>query len=792
MSHGQHGPSAEQLDRLAGPETPVGGIGKASGSARYGADVSMRGMLWARFLGSPLAHARIRRVDAERARRMPGVHAVLIGEDVRGIRYGRRLLDRPVLAWDRTLFVGDRIAAVAAESEDIAEAALAEIEVDLEELPPILDVRAALEPGAPILHPEASAYAYMGGTRPAITHPNVQGELLVAFGAGREDAELEAVFGAAPHVFEGVFETPRQHAGYLEPPSTLVWLDAAGVAHVRTSNKTPFGLREQMALALGLSADRIDVEGGVIGGDFGGKGYTIDEYACLLLARATRRPVKSVTSQSEEFGATNVRHASTMTLRTAVDRDGTLLAHRADILFDGGAYANAKPLPHLALAGGVNTLAAYRIPHVQIDTRTVYTNTVPAGHMRSPGEVQALFAGKSHLDEIARALAIDPLDFRLRNAVREGDVGAAGDRFREARAVEVLEAVRRELPWPDTRRPNRGRGVALGVRHVGGGVQSLRLRLYADGRIEVPTGLADQGAGAHTVIRRVIASVLSVPEDRVTVTRVATAAASPDRGIGGSRVTHVAGRAAEQLGHDLLAWLDERLPAAVPDVPAGATLRDGRLTDPASGATLATFDELVARLVPADDPLELSAKYADTGHGPDEPGDYGFAATAVEVEVDPETGAVRVTDALVVADVGTIINPTAHRGQIEGAFAMGIGAALMEELTVDAGVMTSLSLADVRLPTSADVPSLRIVLLPTDVGPGPFGAKMAGELNNASVAPAVANAVADAVGARVRALPLSAERVLDALESRETSDTSARGAAAEAPSGMAVAQPSRP
>lgn len=791
MTHVEHGvpPSTQILDRLAVPETGVAMRDKVSGRARFGADVTMPGTLWARFLGSPSAHARIVRIDAERARRMPGVHAVLTGDDARGLRYGRRLLDRPILAWERVRFVGDRIAAVAADSEAIAEAALAEIEIELEELPVVLDVEAALAPDAPILHPDAAGYRYLGGTRPAQPHPNVQGRLLKAHGAGRDEAELEAVFAGAPHVFEHTFETPRQAPGYLEPPSTLVWLDDAGVAHVRTSNKTPYSLRDQLAAAFGLPAERIDVDGGHIGGDFGGKGYTIDEYGCLLLARATGRPVRAVTTQAEEFGATNLRHAARLRLRTAVDGDGTLLAHRADILFDGGAYAGAKPLPHLALAGGVNTLAAYRIPHVRIDTRTVYTNSVPAGHVRAPGEVQALFAGESHLDQIARALGIDPLTFRLRNVVRQGDTGASGDSFREARAVDVLETVARELPWSAPRAPGRGRGVALGVRHVGTGVQPLRLRLHADGRIEVPTGLPDQGAGAHTVIRRVLASVLSVAEERVAIVRTPTSESGSDKGVGGSRVTHIAGRAAEQLGLDLLAWLDERLPAALPDVPSSAVLRDDRLVDDATGEVLLTFDELVARLIPDAEPLELSTRYTEPAHGDDEPGDYGFAATAVEVEVDRDTGEVRLTDALVVADVGTVINPVAHRGQLEGAFAMGVGAALMEELSVDGGAVTSLSLADVRLPTSADVPALRIALLPTRVGPGPFGAKMAGELNNASVAPAIANAVADAVHARVRVLPLTAERVLAAIDGTGGASTSDQRD--DAVTGRTVAQESR-
>ena len=755
---------AHVLARLASPEQPAAGREKVTGTARFAADETVPRALWAAFLGSPLPHARVRAIDTRRAAAMPGVRAVVTGADARGLCSGRRLLDRPVLAWDTARFVGDRVAAVAADSPEIAAAAIAEIDLDLEELPAILDVGDALAPDAPELHPGSAGYRYLGGTRPAVPHPNVQGRLLRWQGAGRAAAELQAIFASAAHVFEHEFETPRQHPGYLEPRAMTVWIDADATVHVRTTNKTPYLLREQLAATFSLPVERIDVEGGFIGGDFGGKGYSIDEYVCVLLARATGRPIRSITSQADELAATNVRHAARVRLRTAVDDHGTLVAHQADLKFDGGAYAAAKPLPHLALAGGVNTLAAYRIPHVRIEALTVYTNTVPAGHVRAPGEVQALFAGESHLDAIARALSIDPLALRLRNVVRDGDVGAAGDRFREARAVEVLEAVRRELPWDRPRPRDHGVGVALGVRHVGTGAQELRLRLGADGRILVRTGLADQGAGAHTMIRRVLAAALSVDEARVTVQRTSTAGSAPDRGVGGSRVTHTAGRAAEQLGVVLREWIDERLPAALPDVPPEAVLRDDRLVHPVAGTTLATFDELAARLVAPDAPVELSTRYDSGDHGEDGPGDYGFAATAVEVAVDRETGAVRIVDALQVADIGTVINPVAHRGQIEGGFAMGVGAALIEGLAIEDGVITSLSLADARLPAATDVPPLRITLLPTPVGPGPFGAKMVGELTIAHVAPAVANAIADAVGVRLTRLPMTAERILAALD----------------------------
>jgi CO/xanthine dehydrogenase Mo-binding subunit len=754
-------PDSGTLDALRRPEERVDGAAKVTGGARYAADMSRPGMLHARFLGSPLPHARIRSIDVSSALAMPGVHAVLTGQDLHGIRTGRRLLDRPVLCWDTVRFVGDRIAAVAADSVEAADAAIAAIDIDLEELPAVFDVDAALSDGAPILHPNPEDYAFLDGQRKPVPHPNVQGSI----GVTRGDPDLDAVFARAARIVERTYRTPMQHAAYLEPHATLVSVDDDGLARIVSTNKVPYGLRKQFAAATGLPADRFEIDAAYIGGDFGGKGYSVDEFACYFLAKATGRPVRAVMRYAEELGQTNVRHASLLWLRTAVDAEGHLVAHEARMLFDGGAYAAAKPLPNLALSGATATLAGYRVPNVRIKAQTIYTNHVPAGHVRTPGEVQALFAGESQLDELARELGEDPLQFRLRNAVRQGDTGASGQQYREARAVEVLTAAARAIDWDRDRPPGHGVGIAMSARHVGGGKLPLRVRLHADGRIEILTGLPDQGAGTWQLMRRALAIATSVDEARVVVTKLPTSQAPFDPGVGGSRVTHLGSRAAQELARLIREWFEERLPGALPDVTEGTELHDDRFVD-VTGLAVASYDEVVARLVPAGEPVELSAVYEEVAHGPDEPGDFNFAACAIEVAVDLETGAVQVTDAALAVDVGTIINPVAHRGQLEGGFVFGLGGALQEELLVDEGAITTLSLADLKIPSMGDVPRLRIIQIPTDVGPGAFGAKMAGELTNGPVAPAVANAVAAACGVRVRELPISAERVRQGLPRR--------------------------
>lgn len=747
--HAEPKPAPTQLTE---PERRIDGPAKVTGRAQYAADIHREGELIARFLGSPVPHARITRIDVAKARALPGVRAVLTGADIGSVRMGRRLQDWPALAVDRVRFIGEHVAAVAAETAEAADEALALAEVDYEELPVILDPAAALAAGAPLLHTQADEYHYVGGTRPSTSHPNVQGHRVEQKG----EADLEPIFAAAPHVFEHTFTAPPLVAGYLEPHATLVWIDSDETIHVVTPNKAPFNLRTQMSEALGIAKDKLVIEVPHIGGDFGGKGLTIDEYACYFLAKKTRRPIRAVTTATDDVATLNPRHAAVITLRTAVDDDGRFLAHEANVLLDGGAYAAAKPLPHLTLAGASNTLPAYYVPNVRIEITVTYTNNAPAGHVRAPGEVQALFAGESHVDEICRALGRDPLEFRLLNAVREGQTGLDGSLFREPRAVQVLETIKRETRWDQPRPPNVGRGVAVAVRHIGGGKSGLKLRLTPEGRIRVITGAPDQGGGLATVIQRVLSAELGVPAGHIEVLHGSTRAAPFDMGVGGSRGTHLASQAAEHAAGQLIEALEERVE---PRLGQRVDFADGWFVGD-RGRRL-SFTEAAAEALRED--LELTAMYEAAVRGDDEPADFNFSGYCIEVEVDRDTGTVRVRDALLVADVGTVINAVAHRGQLLGGFAFGIGAALTEELVRADGQVVSASLADMKLPTAQDVPPLRIVELPTNVGPGAYGAKMAGELTNTAVAPAIANAVRDAIGVRVTTLPIKPEAILRGL-----------------------------
>ena len=703
---------------LEQPEYRVEGRDKVTGAARYAADVARPGMLHAAFVTSPYAHARIASVDTSGARALAGVRAVITGADISRQRFGRRLQDWPVLCWDRVLFIGDRVAAVAADSADVADEAARLVEVEYEELPAVLDTRAALADDAPVLHPDAAGYAYLGGSRAARPHPNVQG-----YGV-HEHGDVAAGFKTAHRVYEHSFTVPRVHQAYLEPRATLVWLDG-GIVRVVTTNKAPFALRQHMSASLGIPESEIVVDAGHIGGDFGGKGLSLDEFALYHLARATGRPVRALTRYADDLQATNTRHAATITLRTGVDREGRILAHESSVVFDGGAYAAGKPVATLMPGDAMLTLAGYRVPAARVEAMTVYTNQVPAGHSRAPGQPQNAFAAESHMDLIARDIGIDPLALRERNAVRDGDVDVTGKPWHGTDGPALLARLRTAARGGQTGTDGaRGTGFALGVRHVGRGRASMVLRL-GDGRVELHTGVSDQGGGAHTLFQRIVATELGLSLDRVAVVRGTTDAVPHDPGVGGSRVTPVQGTAALDAARKLKTKLAE----------LGRTLDDA-------------------------DAVEVTGEAVQDGH------EGSMYAYAVEVTVDRETGMTTIDRATLTADVGTVINPVALRGQLEGGFVFGLGQAVMEELRVEDGRVVTANLSDYKIPTIADVPPLTLDLVTDHPGPGPFGAKSVGELANPAVGAAVANAVQDACGARVMSLPVTAEKIWSELQRR--------------------------
>jgi CO/xanthine dehydrogenase Mo-binding subunit len=741
-------------------EIRVDGHGKVSGRTKYTADIHQPNMLWAEYTRSPFAYAKIRKIDTRAAKEVAGVKAVLTWEDIGRRRYGRQIFDWPVLCYDTVRFIGDRVAVVAAETRSAAEEAAKLVEVEYEELDAMLTPEQALAPSAASIHPEWPEYHYLAhkdAKNPTHEHPNIQGCSLIQKG----EKNLQSLFASAYRVFEHRFETPRQHHGYIEPHSTLVWLDDDDLVHVHTPNKSPYALRDQMAHVIGIPKERIVIEVNAIGGDFGGKGLTLDELPCYFLAKTTGRPVRHVQSYGEELQTNGTRHPAALTLRTAVSEHGKFLAHESKIIYNGGAYAAAKVVPNLLL-GGFGTVG-YHIPHTRIEMTAVYTNTIPCAHMRSPADVQAFFGWEQHVDIIAHELGIDPIELRLRNVMREGQTAITDEPMRGPIGHRVLETLRTELAIKPVQ-PNRARGVAFVCRHTGQGQTSMVLSLKADGKLHVLTGNPDQGSGGHTLFTRVIAATLSISPDRIVVRRGTTSEAPTDPGTGASRVTHVSGRAAQDGAQKLRRELEMR---------SGMTLRNDRFVD--FSGTERSFESVAGSLCDAG-PIEAVGFYEGFFHGDAaQPADYSFSAFAIDIDLDLETGAVKVIDALLVADVGQIINPVTHQGQLDGGFVYGIGGALMEEIPVDeSGRSGAPNLSDYKLPSMMDIPAFRTVLVRTPIGHGPFGSKMAGELSNSGVAPAIANAIFNAAGVRLFEFPLTAERVFEAIQRHGNPSTMGR------------------
>jgi CO/xanthine dehydrogenase Mo-binding subunit len=732
------------------PVPRVENTAKVTGEAHYTADVLLPGTLWAKTLRSPFSHARIVRVDATRAEKASGVRAVLTGSDARGVLYGRRYRDISVLAQGRARFMGERVAAVAADTLEQAEQALDLIEIDYEELPAVFDPLSALQQGAPILHPDVNSYqglpAPLEGPTNRFAH-NVftRGDIAVGF-------------AQADVIVENTFTVSRVHQSFLEPHCCLVWIDERERVQIWSPNKVPQSLRQSMSQAFGIPREKIRVNPVAIGGDFGGKGAAFDEPICYLLAARTGRPVKMIMDYGEEFVAGAPRHAAIMKLKTGVKRDGTIVAHEMEAYLDSGAYGGFRPS---AVVGGIaHAAGCYRAQHARISVSRVYTNNLPGGQMRAPGEPQGFFAAESHMDCVARRLGLDPCDFRLKNLVEEGDETLTGDRYRGIRAKETLKAAAKAAGYKSSKPAGVGRGIAMGYRAPGGGATAVKISLNPDGSIVIHTGLFEQGTGTYTTMRQIAAEELRCDPNEIRVEVLDTDSGLPsDTGIGGSRCTRVASgatyQAAAEARKKLLALAAECL-----EWPQSEIRLSGRELIHNPSRKREHWDALLARVGRS---VVCEAVNRDDEHSPV----TAFAAQVAEVSVDPETGEVKLRKLTTAHDTGVIVNPVGHQGQIDGGVVQGIGYGLIECLPVRNGRVEVAHFGDYKIPTVKDIPALQTVIVRSDYGVGPYKVKGIGENPVSPVAPAIANAVEDAIGARIRDLPITGEKIYRAIKERQ-------------------------
>jgi putative selenate reductase molybdopterin-binding subunit len=751
----------------------VDGVKLVTGGAAFTDDVQLPGLLYGKILPSPHAHARIVRIDASRAKALAGVHAVLTYKDVPRVPhttagqawpepspYDTYLLDSKVR------FVGDRVAAVAAETRAIAEKALGLIEVEYDVLPAVLDMEQAMAAGAPAIHDEPDSTKIYDKQR------NIAGYIL------REIGNVEEGFRECDFVIEREFRTGRQQHCAIEPHISIAWLDADSRLTIRTSTQVPYHTRRQCAMILQIPVSRIRVIKPRIGGGFGGKQEMLLEDITGALALATGRPVKIEYTRAEEFYMARTRHPQILRMKMGARRDGTIVASQMTVLATTGAYGS-----HASTVQG-NTgskvLPLYRAQHMRFECHVVYTNTPVAGAFRGYGCPQGFFAQESVVDELAHELKLDPVEFRRRNAIRLGDIDRLSAQLGEGREglprvirscglSQCLDRGAAAIEWERKRkaRPRPGhlkRGVGVSCTMQGSGIAGIDwasafLKMNEDGSFYLQAGASDVGGGADTVLSQIAAETLGVTLDKIVITSGDTDITPFDVGAYASSTTIISGgavrKAAEKVRQQVLEVAARMLGTAPEDLVCGAnavsTVGDGRKS--------ATMTDIAMQAM-YKDKLQImdGASHYNTDSPPP------FCATFAEVEVDTETGQVRVVHLVSAVDPGTAINPMQAEGQVEGAVAQGIGYALTEELLLDElGRPRNASFLDYKMFTAKDMPKLTAILAETDEPLGPYGAKSISEVPINGPAPAIVNAIYHAVGIRIRKLPIRPEDVLSAL-----------------------------
>ncbi|HEY7319482.1 MAG TPA: xanthine dehydrogenase family protein molybdopterin-binding subunit [Candidatus Binatia bacterium] len=732
--------------QVVGNPTPrVEGELKVSGEAVYAVDVTRPGMLWGKLLRSPIASGRIKRIDTSKALALSGVRAVVTGEDCTGLKIGRRLYDMPILADGEVRFIGEKVAAVAADTELIAEEALNLIEVEYEETEPILDPEEAMKPSAKLIHPDVVNYKGL----PKPLKESTNDFIYITWGRG----DIETGFRQADVIVENTFTTPVVHHSYIEPHSCVVDTAPDGSAQFWSCSKVPYGVRDQVANALKLPPEKLTFNPVYIGGDYGGKGDFMDLAVVYLLSKKAGRPVKLVMDYEEEFMAGNPRHASIVRVKTGVKKNGTIVAHHLNFIFDSGAYGAFKP--NAFLNGPHLSAGPYNIPHVFIEEHMVYTNKIPCGHMRSPGDPQGFFANESQMDLVAKKLGMDPIKFRQKNFMHDGDIDPTGEEISYIKTDETLKKALEDSGYHRPKAKNVGRGVGLVQWTPAGGIGTVAITLDQKGMATISSAMLDQGGGTYTILAEIVAEELKMPLSQIKVQILNTDQGKKDTGVGGSRATRVYGNA----GYEAAIKAVEAIKQAAAEqmgVPVNEiTLAKGAALHPRMERRL-TYGDLVKA---KGSPISVEGTFNDTSkiHA------ASMCVQVAEVAVDTETGQVELKKFTSTHNTGTVLNPLMHQGQIEGGAMTGIGYALMEQVVINDGKVGTTHFGEYKIPTIKDVPPFRSSVTEQPKGAGPYNSMPIGETANIPTAAAIANAIEDACGVRIKSLPITAEKVFEAL-----------------------------
>jgi CO/xanthine dehydrogenase Mo-binding subunit len=733
------------------------GADKVTGRANFGADMSLPGMLVGRILRSPHAHANIISVDISKALALRGVKAVVTSADLPDIASEEafvgegpvnfRDLSRNVLARGKVLYDGHAVAAVAATSADIAEQALALIDVKYQVLPHVIDVEDAMKPGAPILHDDV----FTAGVDPVPTTPsNVARKVQFSLG------DIEAGFKEAEIVVEGRYTTQPVHQAYIEPHACVTSYGADGQATIFSSSQGHFMVRAYTAKLLGMELSDIRVTPAEIGGGFGGKTLVYIEPVALALSKKSGRPVKIVMTREEVFRASGPTSGAVIEVKIGAKKDGTITAAQAVLKFQAGAFPGSPVQP-----GCMTCFTMYDLKNVSITGYDVVSNRPKVAAYRAPGAPISTFATESAMDELALKLGIDPIELRLKNAAKNGTKAPYGPTLQNIGYIETLQAAKAHPHYATKLGPNQGRGVASGFWFNIGGESTGAVHVNEDGSVSVVTGSPDIG-GSRASMAMMVAEVLGIAVEHVRPVIGDTATIGFTHLTGGSRVTFATGMAVTQAAEKVREDMKKRA-AMIWDIsPDAVEWKDGQAIP--TGANAGGFDPLplaaiALKAARTGGPIVAEVSVNAQGAGP------GYGTHICDVEVDPDTGHVTVLRYTAVQDVGRAIHPAYVEGQIQGGAAQGIGWALNEEYIYDAkGRMDNASLLDYRVPVASDLPMIEAVMVEVPNPRHPFGAKGVGEVPIVPPLAAVANAVSAAIGKRMRHLPMSPPKILAAID----------------------------
>ena len=747
---------------------------KVTGRAQYLADMNVPGMLHGKILRSPYPHARILRIDASKAEKVPGVMAVLTRDDIlhdEGIEpfYGPVFKDQTIVATEKVRHVGDPVAAVAALTIDAAEAALKLIEVDYEELPAVLNIDAALKPGAMLVHDSVklptSGFADLAEIKP-IDGTN----LCTHFRLNRGD--IDKGFAEADRIFEDTFTLPATQHSFLETHACIASVEPGGRITVWATTQNPFVVRTQLANIFKVPVSKVRVIVPYLGGGYGGKVYPKVEPITVALSQKAGRPVRLVLSREEVF-YTITKHAAVIRMKTGVKNDGTLVARECEIHLDTGAYAEIGP--RVAKKSGYTAAGPYKIPNLKIDSYSVYTNKPPAGAFRGFGVSQSAWAVESQMDIIAAALKIDPVELRKQNGYNEGDKFVTEETLRAIGLKECIDAVAKSIGWETRDRDReqnsssirRGKGLACMIKAtITPSISCAVVKLNEDASLSIYSGTVEMGQGSETVLAQIAGKELGLPMPTIQVLGVDTDVVPYDLTTSSSRSTFHMGKAVQLAAQHIKRQLKE-IVASEYGVPEDKIeFADGKIRLPESQLDYADvmfkrFGMQGGTLV-GEGQVKTSTK--------DEFGEkstsafWFLAAGAAEVEVDMDTGKFKLLKYASAVDVGKALNPLGCQQQLAGAAITGMGQAMFEEIAYDNGQLINPNLVDYVLPALGDMPAvIDSIAVEFPDRNGPFGAKGIGESALIPVAPAIANAIYDAVGVRIKDLPIKAEKIFLAL-----------------------------